>query len=212
MKPMLLSSLCLSEEISQLQLRRYISKSNGLLMTMRPSKEDINTNMFSKFMLHRIIGNLNGSSVVTQKRCGDITRNPQISQQPSKPYNSCSSSGKCSKFSHCTRTRYNSLFLGLPGNRRGAKKNAVPCYGTTICRVTCPSGVSTFVPKRLQNLVKFELCELFCDLMCWCTLIIEEFKLQEFVGPMYRLFLYIINRVLLLVSCGFELNICFQLH
>jgi hypothetical protein len=31
----------------------------------------------------------------------------------------------------------------------------------TICQVTCPSGVSTFVPKRLQNLVKFELCELF---------------------------------------------------
>jgi hypothetical protein len=48
--------------------------------------------------------------------------------------------------------------------------------------------------------------------MCWCTLIIEEFKLQEFVGPMYSLFLYIINGVLLLVSCGIELNICFQLH
>jgi hypothetical protein len=33
------------------------------------------------------------------------------------------------------------------------------------------------------------------------------------VGPMYRLFfLYIINRVLLILSCGFELDSCFQLH
>ena len=89
-------------------------------MTMRPSKEGINTNMFSKFMLHKIIGNLYSSCIVTKKRCGDITRNPKISQQPSKPYNFCSSSGKCSKFGLCTGMRYNSLFLGLLGNRRRA--------------------------------------------------------------------------------------------
>jgi hypothetical protein len=53
-KLMLLSCLCFNEEISQLQLRRHILKSNGFLMTMRPGKEGIDTDMLGKFMLHRI--------------------------------------------------------------------------------------------------------------------------------------------------------------
>ena len=118
-------------------------------MTMRSSKEGINTNMFSKFMLHRIISNLYSSCIVTKKRCGDITRNPKISQQPSKPYNLCSSS-KGSKFCLCTRMRYNCLFLGHPCKRR-AKKNGISCDGTTICWVTRPSGVR--VSMKLERTI-----------------------------------------------------------
>jgi hypothetical protein len=49
-------------------------KSNSFRITMRPSKENINTNMLCKFM-HMIIGNLCGSSVVAhaQNRCRSIT-------------------------------------------------------------------------------------------------------------------------------------------
>ena len=145
---MLLSSLCFSEEIIQLQLIRHISKSNGLLMTMRPSKEGINTNMFSKFMLHRIISNLYSSCIVTKKRCGDITRNPKISQQPTKPYNLWSSSGKCSKFCLYTRARYSYLLLRLPCNRRGAKKNTISGDGMMIRWVTRPSGVRVSIELK----------------------------------------------------------------
>jgi hypothetical protein len=35
---------------------------------MRLSKEGIDNNMFGKFMLHRIIGNLDGSCVLSQRR------------------------------------------------------------------------------------------------------------------------------------------------
>ena len=111
-----------------------------MLLTMRPSKEGINTNMLCKFVLHRIIGNLDGSSVITKKRCGGSTRIPKLANT-TKAIQFYSSSGKCSKFGLYTRTRYIGLFLGLPGNRRRAKKNTIPSYGTTICRVTCPSGV-----------------------------------------------------------------------
>ena len=65
MKPMLLSILRLSKEVSQLQLGWHILKSNGMLITMIPSKESINTDMLGKFMLHRIIGNLYSSCIVT---------------------------------------------------------------------------------------------------------------------------------------------------
>jgi hypothetical protein len=93
---------------------------DGVLMTMRLSKEGIDTNMLCKFVLHRIVSNMDDSSVITQKRCGGIARNPKINQQPSKSYNFCSNGGKCSKFGLCIGTRYNGLFLRLPGNRRRA--------------------------------------------------------------------------------------------
>jgi hypothetical protein len=60
---------------------------------------------------------LDGSYVVKKKKCGGITRNTKINQQPSKPYNLCNSSSKCSKFYVYTRTGYNCLLLGLPGER-----------------------------------------------------------------------------------------------
>jgi len=140
-KPMLLSSLCFSEEVSQLQLRRHILERNSFLLIVRPSKEGIHTNMLCKFMLHRIIGNLYGSGIITEKRCGNITGNTKISQQPSKLDNLCRSSSKGSKFSLCTRARYSCLFLGLPCNRRRTKKNAVSCDRASIIRVTRPSRV-----------------------------------------------------------------------
>jgi len=59
----------------------------------------------------------------------------------SKPYNLYNSSSKCSKFCLYTRTGYNCLLLGLPGNRRKAKKNIVSYDGAMICWVTHPSGV-----------------------------------------------------------------------
>jgi hypothetical protein len=96
--------------------------------------------MFCEFMLYSIIGNLYGSRIVTEKWHGGITRNTKISQQSSKPYNLCSSSGKCSKFYLYTRTRYNYLLLRLPCNRR-AKKDAIACDRTTVHWVTHPSGV-----------------------------------------------------------------------
>ena len=80
MKPMLLSSLGFREKISQLQLRGYILKINCLLMTVRTSEKGINTNMLSKLMFDRVIGNLYGSSVIAQKRCGCITRYTKISE------------------------------------------------------------------------------------------------------------------------------------
>jgi hypothetical protein len=78
MKSMMLSSLCFGEEISKLQFGRHILKSNSFLMTMRPCKGGVNTDMFSEFMLDRIIGNLDGSSVITKKRRGGITGNSKI--------------------------------------------------------------------------------------------------------------------------------------
>jgi hypothetical protein len=66
-KPMLLSSLCFSKKVSQLQLRGHILERDSLLLTMRPSKEGIHTNMLCKFMLHRIIGNLY-APVLSQRR------------------------------------------------------------------------------------------------------------------------------------------------
>jgi len=45
---------------------------------MRPCKRSVNTDMFSEFMLDRIIGNLDGSSVITKKRRGGITGNSKI--------------------------------------------------------------------------------------------------------------------------------------
>jgi hypothetical protein len=61
-KLVLLSSPCFSEEMNQMKLRR---NSFSFLMTIRPSKEGINTNMLGQFMLYRIIGDLDGSCVVT---------------------------------------------------------------------------------------------------------------------------------------------------
>jgi hypothetical protein len=64
--------------------------------------------MLCKFMLHGIISNLYGSYIITEKRCGNITRNTLIRQQPSKPHNLCSSSSsKGLKFDLHTRAKYN---------------------------------------------------------------------------------------------------------
>jgi len=55
--------------------------------------------MLCKFMINDSQdGNLYGSCINTEKRWGNITRNAKISQQPSKPYNLCTSSSKCLKF------------------------------------------------------------------------------------------------------------------
>jgi hypothetical protein len=148
---MLLSSLCFSKKVGQLQLCRHILEKNSFLLTMRLSKGGIHTNMLCKFMLHMIIGNLYGPYIITEKRCGNITRNTKISQQPSKTYNLCGSSSKGPKFGLRTRMRYSCLFLGLPCNRRRDKKNAISRDGTSIYWVTRASGV--WVSMKLKQII-----------------------------------------------------------
>ena len=118
---------------------------------MRPSKGGINTNILCKFMLHMIIENMYGSSIITKKMYGIITRNTKISQQPSKPYNLRSGGSKCSKFCLCTGPRYRYLFLGLPCKRRRTKKNAITSDRTTICQITCSNGGR--VSKKLKRTI-----------------------------------------------------------
>ena len=145
---MLLSSLCFSEEICQLQFGRHILKINCFLMTMRPSKGSINTDILCKLMFHGIIGNLYSSSIVTKKRSGSITRDAKISQQPPKPYNPRSSGGKCAKFSLCTGPRDSCLLLGLPCKRRRTKKYAITGYRAAIGGITCPSGIRVSIQSK----------------------------------------------------------------
>jgi hypothetical protein len=137
---MLLSSLCYSEKVSQLQLWRHILERNSFLMTMRPSKEG-NTPIC--FVSSCFTGLLKIVWLLYYHR-EDVWKHHkkcQISQQPSKPYNLCNTSSKSLKFDLCTRTRYNCLLPGLPCSSRRDRKNAISRDGTSICWATHPSWV-----------------------------------------------------------------------
>ena len=67
---MLITRLCLGEEISHLDLRGKVVKGNGLVTNRTPCEMGIHTNVFGQLMLDRICSNLKSSSAVTVKRNG----------------------------------------------------------------------------------------------------------------------------------------------
>ena len=67
---MLITRLCLGEEISHLDLCGKIVKENGSVTNRAPCEVGIHTNVFGQLMLDRISSNLKSSSAVTVKRSG----------------------------------------------------------------------------------------------------------------------------------------------
>ncbi|KAG8083382.1 hypothetical protein GUJ93_ZPchr0015g6901 [Zizania palustris] len=65
---MLSSSMGLGKQVSKLNLRGHILKSNYLVLDRRPNIEAINFNMFGEFMLHWVLSNTNSIGTVTVHR------------------------------------------------------------------------------------------------------------------------------------------------
>jgi hypothetical protein len=61
---MMRSGLGLREEVCQLQLGRYILKSENLILHSSAHKEGINTYVFGELMLHRISRNADSTCTV----------------------------------------------------------------------------------------------------------------------------------------------------
>ena len=75
---MLITRLCLGEEISHLDLRGKIVKENGPVINRAPCEVGIHTNVFGQLMLDRICSNLKSSSAVTVKRSGGGDRHTKV--------------------------------------------------------------------------------------------------------------------------------------
>src|SRR6266498_3402358 len=102
-------------------------------------------------MFYRVIGNLDGSCVITKKRRGIFALYTNISQQPTKPNNLRGCGGKSSKFSFSAGPRDSCLFLGLPCNERSPKKDAISCNGAPINWITRPGRIRISVKLELTR-------------------------------------------------------------
>ena len=75
---MLITRLCLGEEISHLDLRGKIVKGNGPVTNRAPCEVGIHTNVFGQLMLDRISSNLKSPSAITVKRSRGGDRHTKI--------------------------------------------------------------------------------------------------------------------------------------
>ena len=82
---MLISSLGLTEEISNLDLSGKIVEGDHLITNRAPSEVSIHTNMLGQLMLGGIGVNLESPSAVTVKRSRRGNWHTKILQEPTEP-------------------------------------------------------------------------------------------------------------------------------
>ena len=113
---MLITRLCLGEEISHLDLRGKIVKRDNPVTNRAPCEMSINNNVFGQLMLDRIRSNLKCPSAVTVKRRGGSDRHTKILQDPTKSNHLLYYRSQSMNLSLSTRLGNCSLLLGLLDN------------------------------------------------------------------------------------------------
>jgi hypothetical protein len=147
---MLLSSLRFSEEVGQLQLGWHILKNNGMLITMKPSKESIDTNNET---IH--ITSFTGSLAIYIAPVLSHRRGVAASQEIPKSANNhqshmISKVVVASARSSASVLERDTTACFLDFHAIGEDPR-VPCDGTTICWVTRPSGVRVSMKLKRTN-------------------------------------------------------------
>ncbi|RVW67734.1 hypothetical protein CK203_063291 [Vitis vinifera] len=82
-KLMLLSSQSFGEDISHLEIRRYVRKRYHPTFQGVSNRMKINLNVLGTFMKNKIGGNLNSTSVLNMKRCRSSLRIPKLLKKTS---------------------------------------------------------------------------------------------------------------------------------
>jgi hypothetical protein len=108
---------------------------------LQTEHKTVDGNVFCKLMLHRILSNINGTSINTVHMCRNSKRNPNVSQQPLKPCHLSRHTSQSTQLSLSTGTSNNSMLFGLPCNQGGAKEDTIGRVGLEIRRISTPSCI-----------------------------------------------------------------------
>ena len=115
----------LGKDVSKLQLSRDITERNEAIQQLFTNKMTIQFNVLGPLMENRILGNVDGSLVITLDRDRSDVINGELMKQPAKPCQFSNQSAETPIFCFSRREGNSTLLLGLPRDQTVTKEDDI---------------------------------------------------------------------------------------